>query len=138
MKYSSAQFNDLPDEILLIILKKLKKINVLYSLIGVNKRIDRIVHDSIFTSSLTLFDYLSYGRIYPLPNLILERFCSEIIPKIHQKIEWLDLEPLSMKHILLSAKYPNLFGIGLYNIEKATCFNLFKGKLLISFIINIY
>lgn len=50
------QLNNLPDEILLIIFKKLKNINLLFSLIGVNKHLNEIVHDSVFTSSLILFD----------------------------------------------------------------------------------
>ena len=54
MKHSSVELNDLPDEILMIILKKLYNVQVLYSLIGVNKRLDTIVNDSIFTNNLTL------------------------------------------------------------------------------------
>lgn len=129
MEYSSAQLNDLPDEILIIILKNLNKINVLYSFIDVNKRFDKIVQDSIFTSSLTLFNYFSYDDIYPLPHLILDRFCSKILPKIHQRIKWLDLEPLSMERILLSANYPNLFGLNICNIKKDIALKLFTGKM---------
>jgi hypothetical protein len=40
MKRSLVQLNDLPDEILMIILKKLDNDQVLYSLIGVNKRLN--------------------------------------------------------------------------------------------------
>ncbi|CAF2774806.1 unnamed protein product [Rotaria sp. Silwood2] len=128
MEYSSAQLNDLPDEILCIIFKKLNELDVLYSFIGVNKRFNKIVHDSIFTSSLTLFNYLPCDCIYPLPDLMLDRFCLQILPKIHHKIKWLDLEPLSMKRILLSANYPNLFGLGIYNIEIQTASNLFTDE----------
>ncbi|CAF4937950.1 unnamed protein product, partial [Rotaria sp. Silwood2] len=53
MEHSSIQLNDLPDEIIIIILKKLHNSEVLYSLIGVNKRLHRIANDSIFTSNLT-------------------------------------------------------------------------------------
>jgi hypothetical protein len=38
MEYSRIQLNDLPDEILMIIFKKLANADVLYSLSGVNKR----------------------------------------------------------------------------------------------------
>ncbi len=41
--YSLIQLNDLPDEILLIIFKKLNNIELLYSLINVNKRVKKIV-----------------------------------------------------------------------------------------------
>ncbi|CAF4289397.1 unnamed protein product, partial [Rotaria sordida] len=43
------------------------------------------------------------GIINSLDDSILKRFCSEILPKIHYKIKWLDLEPLCMEPILLVA-----------------------------------
>ncbi|CAF3286006.1 unnamed protein product, partial [Rotaria sp. Silwood2] len=49
MEHLLVELNDLPDEILLMILKKLNSISLLYSLIGVNKRLDTIVRDPIFT-----------------------------------------------------------------------------------------
>ncbi|CAF4410268.1 unnamed protein product [Rotaria sp. Silwood2] len=129
--YSSVQLNDLPDEIIFFILKKLNKLDVLYSFIGVNKRFNRIVRESIFTHKLTLFNYLSCDCIYPLSDLMLDRYCLQILPKIGHKIKWLDLEPLSMQRILLSVNYPNVFGFGIYNIEKQAVLNLFNGKVFL-------
>ncbi|UJR13260.1 hypothetical protein I4U23_000281 [Adineta vaga] len=120
MKHSSVEFHDLPDEILLIILKKLNNIQVLYSLVRVNKRFNRLVHDSYFTSNLSLLRRFTDYSIVSLPDSILDRFCLQILKEIHQNIRWLNLESLSMKHILLAANYPNLFGLGLYNIEAET------------------
>ncbi|CAF4703120.1 unnamed protein product, partial [Rotaria magnacalcarata] len=65
MKHSLIQLNDLPDEILMIILKKLDNNEVFYSLIGVNKRLNTLVHDTIFTSHLTLMKYFSDDSINP-------------------------------------------------------------------------
>ncbi|CAF5216542.1 unnamed protein product, partial [Rotaria magnacalcarata] len=65
MKHSLIQLNDLPDEILMIILKKLDNDEVFYSLIGVNKRLNTLVHDTIFTSHLTLMKYFSDDSINP-------------------------------------------------------------------------
>jgi hypothetical protein len=59
MKYSYIKLNDLPDEILMIIFKKFHYIDVLYSLIGVDKRLNTIVNDSIFTKYLTLMSFSS-------------------------------------------------------------------------------
>jgi len=131
MEDSCVQLNNLPDEILLIIFKNLSNINLLYSLIGVNKRLNRIVHDSIFTSSLTLFDHLSYDHISSLPDSMLGRFSLQILPEIHHKIKWLDVEATSMKRILLSANYPNLFGLRIYNIESENDIHLFQGKIFL-------
>jgi hypothetical protein len=80
----------------------------------------------------------SASSIDPLPDSILDRFCSEILPEIHHKIKWLNLESLSMKHILFATNYPNLYGLGLYDIEIETVLPLFFGKIFssISPIIN--
>ena len=53
-----------------------------------------------------------------LDDSIFERFYSEILPKIHHKIKWFDLEPLSMERVLLAVDYPNLHGLSLFNIER--------------------
>jgi hypothetical protein len=139
MEYSSVQLDDLPDEILIIISKKLYNITLLYSLIGVNIRLNNILYDSIFTNRLTLVNFVSSRLIigrsspiyftYPLPDPIVDRFCLHILPKIHQNVKWLDLESLSMERILLSTNYPNLSGIALYNIPIERAAQLFSGKI---------
>ena len=45
---------DLPDEILFHILKKLNNFDVLYSLVGVNERLDRLTCDISFTRLVNL------------------------------------------------------------------------------------
>jgi hypothetical protein len=47
------------------------------------------------------------------------------------KIKWLDLESSSMRDILRAADYPNLYGLGLYNIKKRSARRLFFGKLIL-------
>ncbi|CAF5044917.1 unnamed protein product, partial [Rotaria magnacalcarata] len=54
MQGSSVELNDLSDEILLLIFKKLEKTEVLYLFLGVNQQFTRLVNDSIFTNRLTL------------------------------------------------------------------------------------
>jgi hypothetical protein len=129
MENSCVQLNDLPDEILLIIFKKLANMEVLYSLLGVNKQLNKIVHDSVFTNYLTLLLRTSNGFVYSLRDSILDQFCLHILPEIHQKIKWFELESLSMKPILLATNYPNLYGIALYNIQAQTAIDLFTGKI---------
>ncbi|CAF4750005.1 unnamed protein product, partial [Rotaria sp. Silwood2] len=120
MEHLSTELNDLPDEILMIILKKLFNTEVLYSLIDVNKRLNTIVRDPIFTSHLTLMRCFSDNSNYPLPDPILDRFCLQILPSIHHKIKWVNLESSSMKRILHATNYPNLYGLGLFDIEIET------------------
>jgi len=106
MEYSIARLMNLPDEIILIILNKLDNVEVLYSLTNVNTQLNRIVNDSIFTTKITLMK--STGLTSTLPDTVLNRFYLEILPEIHQKIQWLNLESASMERILLAADYPNL------------------------------
>jgi hypothetical protein len=136
------QLNDLPTEILLIILKYLSNVDVLYSLMGVNKRLHKIVHNHSFTDHLNFFrivpshlmEMISTSKycILPLLDSILDRFCSEILPEIHDKIKFLNLELFSMERVLLATTYPNLFGLGLYGIEGERVIDLFSGKIFLS------
>ena len=59
MKYSFVQLIDLPDEILLIIFKKLNNDEILYSLMNINIRLNQILHDPIFTNQISLLKYTS-------------------------------------------------------------------------------
>lgn len=119
-KGSLIELNDLPDEILLMILKKLDNIPLLNSLMHVNRRLNTVVCDPIFTSHLTFMKRLS--------DSILDRFCSQILPEIHCRIKWLDFETSSMERIFLAADYPNLYGLGLFDISIKTAVSLFTGK----------
>jgi hypothetical protein len=123
-----VELTDLPDEMLLLILNKLSNIEVLYSLIGVNIRLDKIVNDTLFIEHLTFMVRSSNGVINSLDNSMLNRFCSEILPRIHCKIKWFTLEPLYMERILLTADYPNLRVLTLFNIDRETIVRLPGGK----------
>ena len=54
MSYSTDTILDLCDEMLSLILNKLNNINVLYSFKGVNRKLDRLARDIIFTQSIDL------------------------------------------------------------------------------------
>jgi hypothetical protein len=129
MEYSCVGLNDLPDEVLMIIFKKLNNREVLYSLQGVNQRLNKIVQDSTFTSRLTFVKWCSDNFIDVFRcDMMLNRFCLQVLPEIHDKIKWLDLESSSMKSVLRAADYPNLYGLGLYNIDGESARCLFTGK----------
>ncbi|CAF3645411.1 unnamed protein product [Rotaria socialis] len=129
MKYSCIGLYDLPDEILMIILKKLNNFDVLFTLHGVNERLNRLIKDSIFTSRLTFVKWISNNFIDLISSdMILNRFRLQILPEIRHKIEWLDLESSSMKYVLRAAHYPNLYGLGLYNINEESVRCLFTGN----------
>ncbi|CAF4479770.1 unnamed protein product, partial [Rotaria magnacalcarata] len=116
-----VELNDLPNEILLIIFKKLGNLEVLYSFQGVNEQLNEIIHDPLFTSCLS-FPQLSFKKYIKKfsSDIIFNRFCSQILHAIRTKIKWLDLESESMRNILDAADYPNLYALDLYNIEEET------------------
>lgn len=131
MERSCLQLIDLPNEILLLILNKLTRIEVLYSLLGVNLQLDQFLNDPVFTEHLTLMEHSSDGANVSLDDTILDRFCSEILPKIHHQIKWLNLEALSMENLLLAADYPNLHSLSLFNIDFEIAVRLFAGKYIV-------
>ncbi|CAF4479334.1 unnamed protein product [Rotaria socialis] len=136
MEYSSCiKLNDLPNEILMIILKNLHTIDVLYSLVGADKRLNAFVNDSIFTKYLTLMSSSPTGLSYSFTDKILDRFCEEILPEIHHKIEWLNVAPPSIERILVSTNYSNLRGLDLYDLSSDTAMDLFTDG---SFFIRIF
>ncbi|CAF0926583.1 unnamed protein product [Rotaria sordida] len=101
---------------------------MLNSLMGINTRLDQILCDLIFTNHLTLMRSSSNDLFHPLVDVMIDRFCSQILSQIHHNIKWLNLESLSMERILLASDYPNLCGLGLYQIGYAISLRLFSGK----------
>ncbi|CAF4143560.1 unnamed protein product, partial [Rotaria sordida] len=118
---------DLPDELLLSIFKKLENVEILYSLMDINKRLNQIVSDPIFTREITLMKQIAPVKLTsPLPDTVLDRFCREILPKIHDKIQWLKLETLSMERILLAVNnYSNLRQLDIFIMNTETDMELF-------------
>ena len=138
MECTSVQLNDLPDEILLIIFEKLPSSTLFCSLASVNQRFNRLVYDSIFTNRLTLIRFIREHLfkepllrrllVFPLIDQVLDQFCLQILPEIHEKVQWLCLEPLSIERVLRATDYPNLSALSLWNIETDDVTNLFSGK----------
>jgi hypothetical protein len=118
MSRSNTTLFDLPNEILLIILKKLDNMDVLYSLMDVdNQRLDMIVREEAFTKSLNFILTTITDDVLSIGDSTLDRFCRNILPKIDYNIKSLTLESGSMERILLAADYPNLTKMKLYNVN---------------------
>jgi len=112
-------------------LKKLDNIDVLYSLLGINnQRLEIIAQEQIFTNTLNFVSISqSTDEISSISSSILNRFCSSILPKIHQNIKSLILESGSMECILRAGNYPNLTELKLFNLNKAIVSRYFMGKI---------
>ena len=131
MNQSNVTLLDLPDEILLIILKKLNNMDVLYSLLDVdNQRLDIIVREKTFTKSLNFVLTTITDDVLSIADSILNRFCMNILPKIDYNVKSLILESGSMERILLAADYPNLSELKLYNVNNNIILHHFTGKKL--------
>jgi hypothetical protein len=69
----------------------------------------------------------------PLPDVVLNRFCSHILPIIHHQIHELNLESTTMERILSIINYPNLRQLGLYTLHSKTAMSLLTSKTSIFF-----
>ncbi|CAF4208147.1 unnamed protein product, partial [Rotaria sordida] len=62
-------------------------------------------------------------------DVILDRFCLEILPKINDKIERLNVESSFMECILCLTNYSNLRTLGLYDVQPEPVNYLFSATL---------
>lgn len=100
---------DLPEEILLIIMSKISNVYVLHSFVGTSVKLDRLARDFVHTRSIDLTEKTSNEEIRPLSDEILDRFCDDIFPEIHQNIESITVESSLIHRIFQWIDYPNLF-----------------------------
>ncbi len=123
MSRSNVNLLDLPDEVLLIILRKLNNIDVLYSLLDINNgRLDILAQEKIFSNILN-FVYID--------NIsLLDRFSTDILPRIRHNVKYFILEPVFMERILLTTVYPNLTELKLFNFDQQIALKYFTGKYL--------
>ena len=133
MNQHNVHLLDLPNEILFFILKKLNNIDVLYSLLDIdNQRLDIIAQDQIFTNILNFVSISqSTNEISSISGSILDRFCVDILPRIHENVKSLTVESVSMECILRAGNYPNLTELKLFNFNKAIVSRYFMGKIFI-------
>lgn len=117
---------DLPDEILFIIFKKLRMVDILHSLVNVNKRFDRLALDPFYIRDLDLTDTLAINSMYDLTcsidSKVLSKICQQILPRIHHQVHQLTLEECSMKDILRPGYYPQLYSLSLLNFAEETLY----------------
>ncbi|CAF4923557.1 unnamed protein product [Rotaria sp. Silwood1] len=109
---------DLPNEILLIILKKLDNMDVLYSLFDLNnERLDKIIQENTFTNNLNFVLITLTDDVLSISDSRIDRFCKNILPKIYYNVKSLILNSLSMERILFAADYPNLNKLKIFNFN---------------------
>jgi hypothetical protein len=135
MHRSTVNIVDLSDEMLLAILNKLSNVDVLYSLIGVNQKLDKLAQDVTFTRSVDLVTITSNEHNNSRNKSILDRFCSDILPRIRHNIECLTLDSLSIDCALGIGSYPKLHKIT-FNLPPEMACRIFNGMLSVSLILK--
>ena len=130
MDNSCVSIVDLPEEILLNIFKKVHIFDVLYSLIGSNRKLDKIACDQTFTQSIDLTSILlSNEKDKSKSNALFDRFCLQILPRIHNYIQCLTIEICFLERILYANKFANLNRITLINFDVNMASNVFSSKI---------
>ncbi|CAF1085799.1 unnamed protein product [Adineta steineri] len=111
---------DLPDEMLLIICNTMNIVDVLYSLVDVNQRFDRLVLDPLTIRNLDMtirtFESI-YDETFSIDDKVLSRICDQILCRIYDQINTLTIEQYSIKRILHATNYPQLYSLSLINFE---------------------
>ncbi len=96
---------DLPDEILFIILNKLKMVDVFYSLLNVNRRFQRLVLDSLYIRHLDMTAIMNINSMYDqsssMDTQFVSEICEKVLPRIDHQVHKLTIEQDSMKQFLL-------------------------------------
>lgn len=121
---------DLPDEILLLILKRLESIDALYFLYGINtRRLHMLTQERIFTSILNFVSVSqSNDQITPISDSVLNRFCNKILPEIHTHVRSITAESGMIDRILGVGRYPNLTELKIYNFNEGIALRYFNRK----------
>ena len=130
MNDSTVGILDLSDEILLTILKNLNNFDVLYSLVGVNKKLDNVACDINFTRNVDLMILPSNRANDCKTNVIFDRVFMHILPRIHEKVECLTIQGCFLQHVLLAGNYHNLRKLILINLEFKMASHVFNGMLI--------
>jgi hypothetical protein len=108
---------DLPDEILLIICNKLDMVDVLYSLVNLNKRFDQLILDPRYIHHLNLRTKTLDSSIY---NPVYDQICTNFLPRIHHKVNKLTIGSSFMKFIFGIVDFPQLRSLSLVNFQSET------------------
>jgi hypothetical protein len=124
MNRSNVHLLDLPDEILLLILKKLNNVDVLYSLLDINNgRLNILAQQNTFTNILkipTIYDYS-----------LINRLCIDILPRIHHNVKCFIFDSFCMKRFLLATDYPNLTELKILHFKQKFALGYLTSKHLI-------
>lgn len=132
MNQSDIHLLDLPNEMLITILKKLENVDVLYSLFDINHyRLYTLAMTDVFTNTLKFVTASATDGYQSISDSIIDRFCMKILPRIGSHVHYLILEPTCMERILLVTQYSNLRRLKIYNFHQEIVSRYFTGNYFI-------
>ena len=122
---------DLPNEMLLFIMKQLNMVDVLYSLVDVTQRLDQLVLNSSSTRTVDM-TCLETGffpdRVYSINDHVLGRICQDVLPRISDQVHELILDQHSIKRVLHASDYRQLVSLSLIDVDETFFFDFFESK----------
>ena len=121
---------DLPDEILRAIFHKLNTIHMFYSLVGVNRRFDRLALDSIYIHCVNFTIERFDIHKFSVDLRMLDKICSKILPRINEKVTKLIIDPFCAKHILEAVHYPQLYSLTFVHYQPDTFLRHLLGMII--------
>lgn len=119
MNNRAVDLLDLPDELLLIIFNELGSADVVYSLLNSTQRLDQIARSIDYTKAIN-FSEIDSDKI--------DRFCVELLPQIHDRIQIMTLESSSIQRILSAAQFPYLNSITLVGFSPDVLLHYFTSN----------
>jgi hypothetical protein len=107
-------------------------VDVFYSLVNINQRLDRLVLNPLYIRDLNMTNMTFKSAIdqtFSVDNQVLSRIYEEILPRICHQVNKLTVEPHSMERILRAMDYPQLYSLTLINFETEMLLQYLKGIL---------
>ena len=96
---SNMNIVDLPDDVLFMLFKMMNNIELLCSIIGVNRRLDMFACDGSVASCIDLTQMLFYDLTDSPLNEKFIRFSTMVLPRIHCTIVNLIIRGPMHKHV---------------------------------------
>jgi len=122
---------NLPNEILCIIFQKLNTVDVFYSLVDVNQRFRQLVLHSLYIRDLHMTNMTAThsfsDETFSIDTKVLSRICKKILPRIHHQVQKLTVEQSSMKEVLATGNFPQLYSLSLINFEEHVLYQYLTG-----------
>ena len=122
---------DLPNEILLMIIKYLNMVDVIYSLVDVTERLNQLVLNPFYTRILDMTCVkmeLLPERVYSTDDHVRERICQNVLSRINHQVDELIINQPSIKRVLHTIDFPQLHSLLLIDLNETSFFEFLKGN----------